>query len=123
MKASKLTHTSLEKLVQEFASLALAQDRAEIIGDIAKVNRLFDKLEEIESELKSRSGDQRRQLMSLYEHPNAQVRLKAASATLAIAPQAARAVLERIQRLKEFPQAGEAGMRLRHIDQGFYKPT
>ena len=123
MKASKLTHTSLEKLVQEFASLALAQDRAEIIGDIAKVNRLFDKLEEIESELKSRSGDQRRQLMSLYEHPNAQVRLKAASATLAIAPQAAREVLERIQRLKEFPQAGEAGMRLWNIDRGVYKPT
>ena len=57
------------------------------------------------------------------DHPNAQARLKAATATLAIAPMEAREVLERIQRLKEFPQAGEAGMRLWNIDRGVFKPT
>lgn len=48
-------------------------------------------------------------LLSLHEHPNAQVRLKAATATLAVAPVAARQTLQRIVDAKEFPQAAQAG--------------
>jgi hypothetical protein len=123
MTTPKLAALSTSGLVNEFVETALAQDRAELHGEISKVNRLFLQLEAIEGELKSREGDQRRELIHLYRHPNAQVRLKAATATLAIVPQEAREVLERIQRLKEFPQAGEAGMRLWNIDRGVFKPT
>ncbi|MGE0062543.1 MAG: DUF2019 domain-containing protein [Xanthobacteraceae bacterium] len=123
MTVSKLVSSSTNDLVKEFVETALGQDRAELHGDISEVNRLYARLKKIEAELKSRAGDQRRALMPLYYHSNAQVRLKAATATLAIAPVEAREVLERIQRSKEFPQAGEAGMRLWNIDRGVFKPT
>lgn len=123
MKSNDLRGMVVEQLVQRFVDLSLAQDKAEIQGDIADVNRLFDKIEFVKSELKGRPGDQRRALMILYDHPNAQVRLKAAKATLALAPNAARAVLERLIKFKEFPQAGDAGMTLQFLDDGTFKPT
>jgi hypothetical protein len=48
-------------------------------------------LEEIKRELKPKPGDHRFALLPLYDHNNMQVRVKAAKATLAIAPEAARA--------------------------------
>jgi hypothetical protein len=123
MKLEGLGHSSVEQLVQRFTELALAQDKAELHGKISEVNRLFDKIEFVKGELKSRIGDQRRALMVLYDHPNAQVRLKAAKATLAIAPEEARSVLERLIKFKECPQAGDAGMTLRFLDDGTFKPT
>ena len=44
----------------------------------------------VANELKARDGDQRTALMTLYDYPNMQVRLKAAIHTLAVAPTAAR---------------------------------
>lgn len=77
----------------------------------------------MEAELKARNGDQRRALLELYDHPNAQVRLKATKATLAVAPEAARHMLETIAASNDFPQAGEAGMSIRNLDAGIFKPT
>lgn len=123
MKPRDLGASSVEQLVQRFTELALAQDNAELCGKISEVNRLFDKIEFIKGELRSCAGDQRRALMVLYDHPNAQVRLKAAKATLGVAPGEARAVLERLVKFKEFPQALDAGMTLRFLDDGTFKPT
>jgi hypothetical protein len=75
------------------------------------------------AELKARDGDQRRALLKLYDHPNAQVRLKATKATLAVAPEVARRMLETIAESREFPQAGEAGMSIDNLDAGIFKPT
>jgi hypothetical protein len=80
-------------------------------------------MEAVEGELKARTGDQRRALLVLYDHPNAQVRLKAAKATLAVAPQAARRMLQIIRESKEYPQAGDAGMTIRAIESGIFRPT
>jgi predicted component of type VI protein secretion system len=112
-----------EQLVGRFATLALAQNEALLMDDIAKVNRLYRQLKEIEGELKAREGDQRRALLSLYDHANAQVRLKAVKATLAVAPTEARRKLQIIADSREYPQAAEAGMSLRNLDQGIYKPS
>src|SRR5262249_46404110 len=68
-------------------------------------------------------GDQRRALLPLYDHPNAQVRLKAVKATLAVAPERARRMLEIIADSREYPQAGDAGMTIDALDQGIFKPT
>lgn len=92
-------------------------------GDISKANRLYWKWQEVSAELKAREGDQRRALLKLYDHPNAQVRLKATKATLAVEPVAARRMLETIAESGEFPQAGEAGMSISNLDAGIYKPT
>jgi hypothetical protein len=123
MTAAKLDHLSVAQLVARFVDLCLAQDNAERIGDIAKVNRLYDRIEVIKRELQARKGDQRRKLLHLFSHPNAQVRLKASHATLAIEPAAARQVLETLAASKIFPQSGSAGMSLDALDRGIYKPT
>ena len=92
-------------------------------GDVPQVNRLFDKIEAIEQELKARPGDQRRALIPLYNHPNMQVRVKAAKATLAVAPEAARGTLEAISAANWPPQSLDAGMCLWALDRGIFKPT
>jgi hypothetical protein len=73
--------------------------------------------------IKERVGDQRRALLRLYDHPNAQVRLKAVKATLAVVPEAALRKLKAIADSHEYPQAGEAGMSLLNLERGIFKPT
>jgi uncharacterized protein DUF2019 len=73
-------------------------------------------------DLRTRDGDQRRALLRLYDHPNAQVRLKAAKTTLAVAPEAARRTLQAIVDSLEYPQEGAAGMMLDDIDAGSFVP-
>jgi hypothetical protein len=114
---------SVEELVKQFADHALQQDEALLDDEISKVNRLFWKLREIERELKTRQGDQRSALLSLYQHPNAQVRVKAMTATLAVAPIQARSALQALANSKEYPAALEAGTTIRGLDRGIFKPT
>ena len=52
---------------------------------MAKVNRLLQKIFEINAELKSRPGDQRRALTELFSNPDPWVRFNAASAALDVA--------------------------------------
>jgi hypothetical protein len=80
-------------------------------------------MEDVKRELKARDGDQRRALLRLYDHPNAQVRLKAVKATLAVAPERARRMLEIMAESHEYPQAGDAGMTIDALDRGIFKPT
>lgn len=123
MSPSKLRDMSADQLVNQFAAIAIRQGDALLGNDIRQVNRLFDQLEALENELKSRVGDQRTALIALYDSPNMQVRVKAAKATLAVAPAAARAQLEQIEASGWQPQAGEAGMSLWNLDRGVFKPT
>src|SRR5688572_21697438 len=123
MTRIRLHDMTVEKLVERFVSLALAQDEALLMDEFGKFNKLFFEMQAVNQELKRRDGDQRRALLRLYDHPNAQVRLKAAKTTFAVAPTAARQMLEKVAASKEFPQAGEAGMSLWNLDEGVYKPT
>lgn len=122
MKRAKLSTMTTEQLVQLFADLAVQQDAALLYRAQGEVNRIYFKLDAIKKELKSRPGDQRVALLPLYDHKNMQVRVKAAKATLAISPQAARAQLEAIRASGWQPQALEAGMSLGFLDEGVYKP-
>jgi Domain of unknown function (DUF2019) len=122
-KSDKLKEMSVEQLVERFLSLALQRDDALLGYELAKVNRLFMLKIAVFEELKSRAGDQRRALVPLYDHPNPQVQLDAAKSTLAVAPQEARAALQALADSQKFPQAGDAGMSLRNLDRGVFKPT
>ncbi len=122
MKRVKLSDMTTEQLVQLFADLAVQQDAALLYRAQREVNRIFWKMEEIKSELRARPGDQRFALLPLCDHKNMQVRVKAAKATLAIAPEAARAQLEAIRASGWQPQALDAGMSLGFLDDGIYKP-
>jgi uncharacterized protein YdcH (DUF465 family) len=123
VKQCKLRGMTVHQLVQRFTAIALDQDRALLRREHAKFNRLFDKMEAVEKELKARNGDQRQALLRLYDHPNAQVRLKAVKATLAVAPEPALRMLKAIAESREYPQAGEAGMSLYNLEVGIFKPT
>jgi hypothetical protein len=117
MKSARLQDMSVEHLVERFVTIALEQDRAMEWDDNATYNRLFDQMEDVRQELKNRPGDQRRVLVSFYNHANAQVRLKVALTTLIIDPQGAREVLQIISDRNEFPQAADARWALRLLDE------
>jgi hypothetical protein len=123
MKRDKLQSMTVDQLVQRFTAIALDQDKALLRREYARFNRLFDDMEAVEEELKIRDGDQRRSLLRLYDHPNAQVRVKAVKATLAVAPEPALRKLKAIAESREYPQAGEAGMSLLNLERGIFKPT
>jgi hypothetical protein len=123
MKRHALDKMPTAGLVELFAQIGVAQDEADLGGEIAKYNRLFRRMEDITNELKSREGDERSALLRLFSHPNMQVRLQAAKKTLAVSPVEARKQLEAIAASKWFPQAGDAGMSLWNLDRGVFKPT
>ena len=123
MKTSKINHLSTGQLVARFAEICLDQDQALLRSDIAGFNRLYGQMVAIRDELKSRMGDERRALVALYNHENAQVRLQAARASLAVAPEEARRVIELIANGRKFPQAGDAGMTISNLDSGVFKPS
>jgi Domain of unknown function (DUF2019) len=123
MRAAKVNGMTVGQLVERFSAIALDQDKALLQSEYARFNRLFDQMEAVEQELKARPGDQRHGLLRLYEHPSAQVRLKAVKATLALAPAKGRRMLEVIAGSHEYPQAGEAGMSIVNLDRGIFKPT
>lgn len=118
-----LSNLSVQQLVADFVELGVAQDDALSDRDSRRYNRLFDRMQLLVQELKQRPGDQRRALMSLYDHPNLQVRLKAAKANLAVAYGPSRKVMEEIAECHWAPQGLEAGMSIHHLDTGIYKPT
>jgi hypothetical protein len=119
IKPNELT---TEELVDRFVRIALDQDKAVRYDDNATFGRLFSQMDAVKEELKSRPGDQRRALIPLYNHPNAQVRLKSAIATLAVTPEAARHQLQAIADSRHYPQAGDAGMTLSCLERGIFKP-
>lgn len=110
------------ELVEHFAVIGVQQDKALRADDLQKYKRLCLQMKAIDDELKTRPGDQRRALLPLYEHPNFQVRVMAAKLTLAVAPQAARQMLQLIRERRHQPQSGDAGMCLRALDQGIFVP-
>jgi len=116
----KLDALTVDEVVARFAEIGVAQDKAE--DDNAEYARLFHLMDALKEELERRPGDQRRSLRILYDHPNMQVRLMAAKATLAVAPQDARRLLEAIASSRWYPQAGDAGMCLWNLDRGVFVP-
>jgi len=108
MNRNKLESATEEELLEYFVAIAVVQDKAMRQGENAKYNRLYGEMDAVKQELRQRTGDQRCALIPLYEHPNAQVRLKAAIATLALAPAAARQALQIISDRQEYPQAADA---------------
>jgi hypothetical protein len=123
MRDLQLHQMTTPDLVALFARVAVGQDEALLGRQRSRFNRLYKTMIDISDELKSRSGDQRRALVSLFTYPNMQVQVQAAKLTLAVAPIEARSQLEAIAATKWYPQAGDAGMCLDFLDDGTFKPT
>jgi hypothetical protein len=99
---------TVNELVERFVAIALDQDKALFNEEIAKFNKLYEQMDTVRSELRSRPGDQRSALLPLCSHPNIQVRLKAALTTMETAPEAAREVFQTIANSRRYPQAADA---------------
>lgn len=123
MRKPKLDELLAADLVDRFAKITRAQDEASLGGRYAEYNRLYQQMIDVCEELKKRDGDQRVHLVELYRDHNMHVRLQAAKLTLAVAPQQARAQLQAIVDSQWFPQAGDAGMCLRNLELGVFRPT
>jgi hypothetical protein len=111
---------SVQELVAHFLSITLAQYDAARVADTTKYNRLYRKMEDVVNELKRREGDERRALLPLLDHPNVQVRMMAAHAVLRISPVLARKAFQSVRDSQIFPQAMDAGMTIRALDNGTY---
>jgi hypothetical protein len=119
----KLSKMSIEQLVDKYAEIGKDQNTALLRDEIAKFNKLFDRKRAVEDELKLRGNDERRVLLALYDHQDPQVRLNAIKATLAVAPERARAALEGLRTSGEYPQSMDAGMCISALEEGVFKPT
>lgn len=122
MTPASATKMSVEQLVERFKAIGLEQDTALQSDKIAKYNRLYGDMDIVVKELKRRTGDQRRELVRFLEDANAQVRLKAAIATLVLVPDSSRRALQMISDFNEYPQAPFARDILSGLDDGSYKP-
>jgi hypothetical protein len=123
MRQIDLKDESASQLASRFTALTLDQDKAIKNDETVKYNLLYGQMIAVVQELKKRSGDQRRALIPLLDHANAQVRLMAAIATLAVAPDAAHIALQKISDRNEYPQAADARGMIRALDQGTHIPT
>ena len=122
MAQSRNKSASVENLVAQFEATALAQYRAIWTDQNAIYNRLYARMVDIRLELKARAGDQRRALVPLLLSDNVQVRLMAANTLLSIAPDLARKTLESVRDHGLLPQAADASMMLKALDDGSYVP-
>jgi hypothetical protein len=122
-RGTKLSCLPDSELLARFEKLCVEQYNALDRQEYAAFNRRYDRIQAIEDELKSRPGDQRRILMTLFGHPNMQVRLTAARANLAVDYPASRREIQDIADSKWGPQCLDAGMTLINLDNGVYRPT
>jgi Domain of unknown function (DUF2019) len=123
IKPSNLDDMTEDRLIERFIEIGIGQDQALLMDQIAIFNRLYKLRKDVELQLQRRSGDRRHVLLQLYDHPNVQVRLNAAEATLAVEPQKARRELEIIASSGQYPQAGYAGMTVAALDRGTFEPS
>lgn len=123
MKSIPLEKMDVTQLVALFAGLATAQHEALQNDDSGEYNELYDRMRRVETQLRDRFGDQRRSLVPLLQHKDPQVRLQAAFATLAVAPDHSREALQMISNRNEYPQAADARGMLRALKEGAYRPA
>jgi hypothetical protein len=123
VKNANLDNLTIAQLVERFAALDIEEDKAVFDDDNAKYDRLYWQMGAVKQKLKRRPGDQQRALLTLFDHPIMWVRLMAAAkGTLAVAPEAARQMLQAIESWGRQPYAGDAGMCLVSLDRGIFVP-
>jgi hypothetical protein len=86
MKPRNLATSTVERLVDFFASLAIEQSRAIDDDDYTEYNKLYRTMQDVNREVSLRGTAARRELLRLYDHENIQVRLQAVLHAFALEP-------------------------------------
>ncbi|MDR3516341.1 MAG: DUF2019 domain-containing protein [Azospirillaceae bacterium] len=118
MKKKDLKNVTMDRLVEMFEEIGIAQYEALWDYNTTKFNWLYARMDAIAQELRRRGLEARRALMRLYDHPNVQVRLKAAQRSYGAAPVEARDCLEGIAETEMYPQAADARLSIGNLDEG-----
>lgn len=98
LDAATLRDGAVELLVERYIGIATAMYYAHEDGRITRYNRLYKRLDAIDKALKARTPDARSALVPLLTDSNPGVRYFAAHDCRDIAPEQARAALERMNR-------------------------
>lgn len=123
MIASRLRTLTDEELVAEFENWARVHGHNVVDGEVRDTKLSYRQLNAIDEELRARGPTARLGLIRLLDHPELAVRYYAASWSLAVEPGRARTVIEAVRNLGPISLAGDAGMTLRMLDDGTFKPT
>jgi Domain of unknown function (DUF2019) len=121
-KRIPLDQLTTDELVQRFLALTLAQYEARFPSQTGKYNQLYYQMNEITDQLQRMEGDQRRALLPLINHENAQVRLMAASSLLTIVPDRAKRALESVRDSGIVPSSVQAEGLLDGLENGSFVP-
>jgi hypothetical protein len=70
MNQIKLSDMSTDQLLARFAEIGVAQDEALLDEDYVAFNSLYDQMNEVDRELRTRGQRARLELLRLYNHPN-----------------------------------------------------
>lgn len=117
---ARIRKATTSALIERFIALAMKQNDETVRSSERK--KLYYLAGAIEAELKSRDGDQRRALRPLLKHADPGVRLRAASALLALDRRNAVAVLEQVRDEEDFPADAQARGLLLAMSEGRYRP-
>lgn len=123
MNRKKLASSTEAELVALFREYAIKQESFLLDSNTAAYNRLYDKIEAIDDELKSRGMEARKSLLALLSDENFRVRYAAAVRSLVVDRERALAAIHQIAESHKMPEAGEAGMTLYYLEEGIFKPT
>jgi hypothetical protein len=122
MMPSAFVDLTNQALIDKFSELAKKMGIHVLECDTAKANRIFDQMEKIDRILRDRGSIARFLLLPLLDDRDRFVRYYAAQYLLGLAPERARAVIEWNKKYGFDAIAGDAGMLLRSLDSGKYKP-
>ena len=122
MSITNLSRLNNSDLVERFRALAIEKSKVLLDSNTAAANRIYDRMEEIDQELRRRGSDARKALLVLLDDRDRRVRFEAAQKSLAVAPQKALETIKQIAASHFMPLAGEAGMALEFLADGIFKP-
>jgi len=123
MTAARRRMLTDEELVAEFETWARSHGHDVLYGEVRDAKRSYRELEAVHEELRARGPSARVALIKLLDHPEVAIRYYAATWLLAVEPGRARAVIEEVKHVAPMRLAGDAGMTLRMLDDGTFKPT
>src|SRR5678815_3106001 len=107
-RRNKLESATAEELVEYFVETAMVQDKAMRQGDTPKYNRLYREMDAVEQELRTAHWRSKTCTHSTVCASERAGQAASSIATLALAPNAARQVLQIISDREEYPQAVDA---------------
>ena len=122
MNDLNLKSCTIDELIAQFVEHAVEQNATVDYLDHDRYEALDKLIAAISQELSRRGLKARQQLLPLYQHREAQVRLQAARFTYGVTPEAARKCIQAIADSHIRPQNFEARMLLTSIDTGIEKP-